>query len=127
LVDKLAPWLRGSCRIPSGICWRQASLQNTTGDTAPKSCVHFLHFYLTRIFWDLRTWTLDLYIDVFWYGAIQRGRSPFVRIALPSSVAARFNIHRHAILEMTSHHHQDFLPQVYIRNRLIYPAIAEGS
>jgi hypothetical protein len=24
--------------------------------------------------------------DVFWYGVIQRGRSPFVRIALPSSL-----------------------------------------
>jgi hypothetical protein len=33
----------------------------------------------------LITWTLDLY-DVFWYGVIQRGRSPFVRIALPFSL-----------------------------------------
>jgi hypothetical protein len=42
--------------------------------------------YLTGMFWDLLTWTLDLYIDVFWYGVIQRGRSPFKRIALPSSL-----------------------------------------
>jgi hypothetical protein len=28
------------------------------------------------MFWDLLTWTLDLYFDVFWYGVIERGRSP---------------------------------------------------
>jgi hypothetical protein len=46
----------------------------------------FLHFYLTGMFWDLQTWTLDLYIDVFWYGVNKCGCSPFVRIALPSSL-----------------------------------------
>jgi hypothetical protein len=46
----------------------------------------FLHFYLTGMFWDLQTWILDLYIDVFWQRAIQRGHSAFVRIALPSSL-----------------------------------------
>jgi hypothetical protein len=38
------------------------------------------------MFWDLQNLTFDLYIDVFWYGVIQHGRSPFVRITLPSSL-----------------------------------------
>jgi hypothetical protein len=38
-----------------------------------------------QIGYELRS-TQTLYIDVFWYGVIQRGRSPFVRIALPSSL-----------------------------------------
>jgi hypothetical protein len=44
-------------------------------------------FIWNGMFWDLlQTWTLDLYIDVFWYGVIQRGHSPFIWIALPSSL-----------------------------------------
>jgi hypothetical protein len=35
------------------------------------------------MFCDLNLDIVDLYIDVCWYGVIQRGHSPFVRIALP--------------------------------------------
>jgi hypothetical protein len=54
---------------------------------------------MTGMFWDLQTWTLDLCIDVFWYGVIQRERMDCVTIflnvvakGLGQIVAARFDI-----------------------------------
>jgi hypothetical protein len=37
---------------------------------------------------------LDLNIDVFWCGVVQRGRSPFVRVALPSSLMLWLKVYR---------------------------------
>jgi hypothetical protein len=44
-----------------------------------------MYVYVLTIVW-ISLVTLDMYIEVFWYGVIQCGRSPFVRIALPSSL-----------------------------------------
>jgi hypothetical protein len=74
------------------------------------------------MFWDLQTWTLDLYIDVFWYGVIQRGRSPFVRIALPFSLMLWLRV-VHRLMELA--YYPRFVPghlvaaryNIYIQRR----------
>jgi hypothetical protein len=67
-------------KFPITCCWR------------PEVCDYIImRSVLCAMRW---TWTLDLYIDVFWYGVIQRGRSPFVRIALPSSLMLWLKVYR---------------------------------
>jgi hypothetical protein len=66
-------------------------------------CVYIIRPNFTSIFkifallfdWNvLELINLDIgfVFDVFWYGVIQRGRSPFVRIALPSSLMLRLEV-----------------------------------